>query len=212
MTTTEYHLGGDWSNLEYRRSKPCFFWRSGLEAYSCAHVALIDYTYTTHMCVCAYVWIFIGNSKKEFDYYLHMVAVTVSRDFYLFTFSLIHSVEQSPWEANWFSASQEIPRLLWNSKIHYRTHKCPPTFPVLGQINPVHVPQSHFLDIDLNIILPFMLGSSKWSLSLRFHRQNHICTPLLPHTCYMPRPPHSSRLDHTNNIWWAVQVIKLLIM
>jgi hypothetical protein len=28
----------------------------------------------------------------------------------------------------------------------------------------------------------------------------------------MPRPPHSSRCDYPKNIWWAVQIIKLLIM
>ena len=70
-------------------------------------------------------------------------------------------------EANWFAASQEIPRISRNPKVHYRTHKRPPPVPILGQPNPVHTPTSHLLEIRPNIIHPSTPRSPQWSPSLR---------------------------------------------
>ena len=81
---------------------------------------------------------------------------------------------QSPsWEANWFAASQEIPRISRKPKVHYRTHKRPPYVSILGQPNPVHTPTSHFLEIHPNIH-PSTPRSPLWSLSLRFPQQDPI--------------------------------------
>ena len=98
-------------------------------------------------------------------------------------------MERSPsWEANRFSASHVIARILCNPKVHYSVYKYPLPFLILSQINPVHYNQSHFLKIHLHIILPSMPGTSKWPLSLRFPHQNPVYSNHFPHTCYMPRP------------------------
>ena len=95
---------------------------------------------------------------------------------------------QSPsWEGNRFSASHEIPRILWNPKVHYRIQKCPLPVPILSQIDPVHTP----IFVSFPQVSPPLLSS---------------------HTCCTSSPSHSSRFAHPNNIGWGVQIIKLLIM
>jgi hypothetical protein len=60
-------------------------------------------------------------------------------------------MEQSPtWEANRYSASQKIPRIIWNPKAHYRIHKSPPYVPITSQIDPVHASPSYFSKIQVD--------------------------------------------------------------
>jgi hypothetical protein len=60
-----------------------------------------------------------------------------------------HCWRRPSWEADSHPATQEIPRLLWNPKAHYRVHRNPPLVPILNQKQP-----PCFFKIHSNIILP----------------------------------------------------------
>ena len=61
----------------------------------------------------------------------------------------------------------------------------------------------------LIFFLPSTPGSSKWSLSRRFPHRNPVYASPLPHTRYMPRPPHSSRFYHLHNIRCGMQKTRI---
>ena len=118
-------------------------------------------------------------------------------------------MEQSPsWKANSSSCSQEIPRILWNPKIHYCFHKPPPPDPIARQIIPAHPSSSQILIIHFNIFLPFSPGSFKCALSIRSPHQNTMHLSCLP----MYHMPCQSffLFYHPKNIWW-VHIIKPLV-
>jgi hypothetical protein len=129
---------------------------------------------------------------------------------YSLTYLLTYSMEQSPsWEVNRFATIQ-ISRILWNPKVHYRIHKCPPPVSILSQLHPVHTPHptswrsALILSSHLRLGLPSGLSPSGFPTK--------TSTRLSPaHPSYMPRPSHS-RFYHPHNSGWAVQIMKLLIM
>ena len=57
------------------------------------------------------------------------IRVLFSNTPYLLTYSMVKSPS---WAADWLAASQEIPRISRNPKVHHRTHKRTPPVPILG--------------------------------------------------------------------------------
>ena len=86
-----------------------------------------------------------------------------------------------------FAANQEIPRILWNPKVNYCTHKRPQPVPILSQLHPVHKTTSHFLKLHLNIIFPSTSWSAQWSLFLQVSPPKTCAHLSLPP--YVPHVP-----------------------
>ena len=92
-------------------------------------------------------------------------------------------------EANWFAASQEIPRISRNPKVHYRTHKRPPPASILGHPSTVHIPTSHRSILILSTHLHLGLPSGLLP-SVSPPDPIHPPLPHMPHMkCYTQTPP-----------------------
>ena len=94
------------------------------------------------------------------------------------------------WEADPFSSSQEIPRILWNPKIYYGIRNvCP--LPALSQINPFHAPSTSWRSI--LVLSSYLLLALTSCLSRScFLTKTQYAPPPLPRACYMLRLSHSS--------------------
>ena len=98
------------------------------------------------------------------------------------------------WEANRSSASQEIPRILWNLKVHYRIYNSPPPIPIRNHRfspSPPLTPLRSILILSSHLCLDFPSGL----LHSGFFTKTLYAPPLssVRTTC----PAHFSLLDLT---------------
>jgi hypothetical protein len=91
------------------------------------------------------------------------------------------------------SATQEIPRPLWNPKFHYRVQKNSPLVPILSQSNPAHTLLPYFPKIQSNII--FLSTSSIPSGPFSPHFPTKILYALLVSHMRATFPAHLILLD-----------------
>ena len=83
---------------------------------------------------------------------------------------------------------------------------------ILSQINSVYALPFNLFTIHFNITLPHMPRHSMRPLSFKVPPLKPWMCFCSPRTCCMPRPSYPTECDHPRNIWWAVQIMKLLIM
>jgi len=174
--------------------------------FSLSHYCFFVLVWTEHECTCC------GLEKATLDsvfYVMHVYLLVLV--LYIPTLNIaqtIHtySMEQSPsWEADRFSASQEIPHILRNPKVHYRIHKCPPTVPIMSQFDPFRALTSHsrrsllILSSRLRLGLPSCLFPSGFPTKVLY-------TPLPQRaTC----PAHLILLGFITHIEFSEQYISL---
>jgi hypothetical protein len=88
----------------------------------------------------------------HFSISLHFLAYLVPRGSYRITYLLTELSPSS--EAANCAATQELPSILWNPKVHHRVHNSPPLVPILSQIDPVHTIPSYLSKIYFHIVHP----------------------------------------------------------
>jgi hypothetical protein len=126
---------------------------------------------------------------------------------FVFVYLLTYSMEQSPsWESNRFSASQEIPRILWFITAFTRARHLS-----LSWASSIQSTTPHPTSWRSILYYPPIYAWVSQVVSFpQVSPPNPVYASPLTDTRYIPHPSNFSRFDHPNNIGWGVQIIQLL--
>ena len=126
------------------------------------------------------------------------------------------SLRLTPWSRVFLekliSATQEIPRIVWNPKVHYHVTTVRHLFLSWARSSP-YLPPPIPLPEDPSLYYPPIYA---WVFHVASYPQvslpkacMHLSCP--PHTYYTLHPSNS-RFYHPNITWWCVHTSKLLVM
>jgi hypothetical protein len=125
------------------------------------------------------------------------------------TYLLTHSTQHSPWEANQFADSQEIPRIFGTRR--FFTVLTSPRHLSLTRASSIQCTNPHPTPWRSIVILSCHL---RLGLSIGLFPSGYTPKPYTSHTPihqrYIPCPSYS-RFHKPHNIGWGVKIIKLLI-
>jgi hypothetical protein len=118
---------------------------------------------------------------------------------------------RASWEAASCAATQELPNILWNPKLHHVFTRALHLF--RSWARSIQSIPPHPISLESTLIL---------STHLRFHRPSVsflLAFPPIsymhsssPHSCYLPRPSHPLWSDHSDYTWRTVKFMMLLIV
>jgi hypothetical protein len=104
------------------------------------------------------------------------------------------------WDANRSSGTQEIPRTLWNPKVHYRIHNSPSPVPVLSQTDPVRARHPTSIRSILILSTHLRLGHPSSFLPSGFPTKTLYALLSSSHSYYMPCPSWWGNVKEKNRL------------